>query len=396
MAVGTARAWGAVQFRAPVQQPNVAFFRRLHWRVLEPVTVHGQIHQLMEAELAWYQPTAETRPEMMKLPELAAQLRQALGVEGKRDIQAAARHLPAVSGGPWGEVAVRLGDDCAAIPDGDGFLLLAAEGIRPALVESEPQFAGYSAVLVNVSDVYAMGGRPLAVVDVLFERHHESAVPLWRGMNEAARRLAVPVVGGHTNLRSPYPALAVAILGRARRLLTSFDARPGDDLVAAIDLRGEMHREHPFWNASLSGPAARLRADYEVLPRIAEAGLAAAGKDISMGGLVGTTLMLIEASGVGATLDVDAVPRPPGVPLERWLLAFPSYGFLLAVPPAHTAAVLAEFAPREIAAAVVGRVDAGHRLTLTSGAGAERATVWDLAEEPLTGFTTASPGDLGA
>jgi putative N-acetyltransferase (TIGR04045 family) len=63
-AVGTARAWGAVQFRALVQQPNVAFFRRLHWRVLEPVTVHGQPHQLMEAELAWYQPTAETRPEI--------------------------------------------------------------------------------------------------------------------------------------------------------------------------------------------------------------------------------------------------------------------------------------------------------------------------------------------
>ena len=320
----------------------------------------------------------------------------ALGVDGKRDIQAAARHLPALPGGPWGETPVRLGDDCAAIPDGDGFLLLAAEGIWPALVETEPKFAGYSAVLVNVSDVYAMGGRPLAVVDVLFERDHEAAGPLWRGMSEAARRLGVPVVGGHTNLRSPYPALAVAILGRAKRLLTSFDARPGDDLIAAIDLRGEMHPQHPFWNASVNGPADRLRADYEILPRIAEAGLAVAGKDISMGGLVGTTLMLLESSGVGATLELDAVPRPrpdlpDAVPLLRWLLTFPSYGFLLAVPPRRSPAVLAEFSARQIDAAVVGKVDDSRRLTLASGG--QQATLWDLTDEPLTGFGARAGGE---
>jgi len=306
-------------------------------------------------------------------------------VQHKREIQAAARHLPSLAAGPWGSAPVRLGDDCAAIPDGEGYLLLAAEGIWPELVARDPAFAGYCAVLVNVSDVYAMGGRPLAVVDALFATDAPSAEPLWSGMRDAAERFGVPVVGGHTNLHSPYPALAAAILGRARRLITSFDARPGDDLILAVDLRGQMHGRYPFWNATTDAPPDRLRADHELLPALAEAGVVAAGKDVSMGGVIGTAVMLLEGSGVGATLSLEALSRSPGIPWESWLLAFPSYGFLLSVPPRQREAVLAAFAAREIAAAVVGTVDGSRRLTLSSGD--ERAALWDLAEAPLTGFS---------
>ena len=322
------------------------------------------------------------------LPELASHLRQALGVQQKREIQAAASRLPRLPAGPWGRAEVRLGDDAAAIPDGEGYLLLAAEGMWPELVAREPRFAGYCAVMVNVSDIYAMGGRPLAIVDALYATDATTAEPLWAGMADGAARFGVPVVGGHTNLHSPYPALAAAILGRARRLLTSFDARPGDDLIAAVDLRGQMHGRHPFWNASVDAPPERLRADYQILPQLAEGGVAAAGKDISMGGLVGTTLMLLEASGVGARLALDAIPRPPGVPWEIWLLAFPSYGFLLSVAPSRSGEATAAFAARGIDAAVVGRVDESRRLTLV--AGAEQATLWDLSVNPLTGFGPGS------
>jgi len=61
-AVGTANAWGASRFRATVQRPNVAFFRRLRWRTLEEIELIGQPHHLMEADLSWYRPTAEVRP----------------------------------------------------------------------------------------------------------------------------------------------------------------------------------------------------------------------------------------------------------------------------------------------------------------------------------------------
>ena len=42
-------------------------------------------------------------------------------------------------------------------------------------------------------------------------------------------------------------------------------------------------------------------------------------------------MMLAECSRVGVTIDVTRVPKPDGVPLERWLTTFPSYGYLLAV-----------------------------------------------------------------
>jgi putative N-acetyltransferase (TIGR04045 family) len=61
-AVGTARAWGATQFRATVQRPNLPLFRRLHWRSLEELVLHGQPHHLMEADLTRYPLTAEPRP----------------------------------------------------------------------------------------------------------------------------------------------------------------------------------------------------------------------------------------------------------------------------------------------------------------------------------------------
>ena len=50
-----------------------------------------------------------------------------------------------------------------------------------------------------------------------------------------------------------------------------------------------------------------------------------------MGGIVGTTLMLLESSNCGATIHLDQVPCPRGIGLEQWLLSFPSYGFLLSV-----------------------------------------------------------------
>jgi uncharacterized protein len=130
-----------------------------------------------------------------------------------------------------------------------------------------------------------------------------------------------------------------------------------------------------------------LRADLAVLPAIAEAGLALAAKDISQGGLVGTAMMLAECSGVGAAIDVSAVPKPEGVPPDRWLQTFPSYGYLLAVSPANAPAVLARFRDRGIAAADIGKVTADHRMVIADGRAAE--TIWDFAREPLIGCARA-------
>jgi AIR synthase-related protein len=314
----------------------------------------------------------------ISLEALVGLLRASRGFTHKRDIDGV---MAALRGGAPSDIAV--GDDCAAIPDGDGYLLFAIEGFLNEFVECEPWFAGYCGVMVNVSDIYAMGGRPTAIVDALWSRAGDAAMPILEGLAEASRVYGVPIVGGHSNRRADREQLSVAVVGRARRLLTSFDARPGEHLVAAIDLRGRFHEPYAYWNASVGASPERLRGDLEVLPALAEDGLAAAGKDISMAGVVGTALMLLECSGVGAVVDVDRIPRPDGVQLERWLCAFPSYGFLLSVPDRHLDAVLSRFAARGIACASVGRTDASRIVTVRRGDAS--AKLWDLEQESFIG-----------
>ena len=323
-------------------------------------------------------------------------IRASRGFDGKRDIAGAVEALGVASGGRLGVAGdvIAVGDDCAAIPDGNGFLLFAIEGFIDSFVAADPWFAGYCGVMVNLSDIAAMGGRPLAVVDALWAADEVGAAPVLAGLKAGAETYGVPVVGGHTNTRSDRGGLAVAVLGRAERLLTSFDARPGHDLVMAVDLRGRYRGPTSTnWDASTGAPLERLRLDLALLPEIAEAGLCGAAKDISMAGTVGTAAMLFECSGVGGVIDPALVPRPEGVDLGRWLMSFPSFGFLLSVAPDQTEAVVSRFAARGVVAARIGAVEPGHVLRLRDGA--DDVTVWDFAEAPLIGCTGSSPLLLG-
>jgi AIR synthase-related protein len=312
------------------------------------------------------------------LTGLAERLRQSRGIAAKADIAAVAATLD-LSGGD----AIAVGDDCAAIPEGDGYILFAIEGFMNEFVAADPWFAGWCGAMVNISDVAAMGGRPTAIVNAIWSNGADKAAPILEGLKAAAKTFGVPVIGGHTNVRSSQSQFAVAILGRATRLLTSFDARPGDKLIAAIDLRGRYREPFANWEAATDAPAERLRADLEILPSIAEAGLALAAKDISQGGIVGTAAMLAECSQVAIALDVEAIPIPAGAPLERWLLTFPSFGYLLSAKPEVVDEILSRFQRRGIAAATIGEVSSGTSVDIRAGSG--RATVWDFATQPLIG-----------
>jgi uncharacterized protein len=320
------------------------------------------------------------------LSALIATLQQSLGILHKRDIQVVSQVAAQLLPNAANHSEILLGDDCAALPDQDGFLLLAAEGLLPILVETEPWFAGWCAVMVNISDITAMGGRPIAVVDTVWSQSAEHSQPLLAGMIAAAQAYQVPIVGGHTNCHSPYNALSVAILGRAERLISGFQAKPGDRLLAAIDLRGTPHPTFPFWNAATTADPAQLRQDLALLPHIAEMGWCDAGKDISMGGIVGTLLMLLETSGCGAVLELEAIPRPPNLPLEKWLVSFPSYGFLLSVRPEYVAPIQQQFQHRGLACADIGEVNSTTQLWLKTPIATE--LFWDLATQPLMGFTS--------
>ena len=325
-----------------------------------------------------------TQPAM-SLTELTDALRGSPGFAHKRDISDVMAALGRALPGGVADMAqaVAVGDDCAAIPDpsGEGWLLFAIEGLVEEFVARMPWFAGYCGLMVNVSDICAMGGRPIAVVDALWSDGADSSEPVLDGLAAASARYGVPIVGGHSNHRAARGQLAVAVLGRARKLITSFDAQPDDDLILAVDLRGAFEEPYPYWNASTRAPAERLRGDIEILPRLAEDGLCDAGKDVSMAGAIGSALMLLECSGVGAQIDLDSIPRPDGVPLLRWLLSFPSFGYVLSVRPQQRLRVLERFAARGIAAARIGRVTVSPEVWLTQRG--ERALLWNVKEEPF-------------
>jgi uncharacterized protein len=300
------------------------------------------------------------------LSDLTGFLRRQAGVVDKLAITRAYAPAQLLAG------AIRIGDDCAAIPDNGGFLLLAGEGMLESFVSEDPWFAGYSAVMVNLSDIAAMGGRSLAIVDILWTPGLEQAGAIWEGITAASQAYGVPVVGGHTTItRSAKSFLGAAVLGKAQHLITSFDARPGDELLLAVDLRGKYQGDKPFWNASVGAPGERLRGDLALLPGLAEKGWVRAGKDVSNGGIIGTLAMLLQCSHVGGELWLDRIPSPNGADLARWLVSFPSFGFLLSVDSSHVANVTAAFNDRQIACRRVGEINDSGTFDLVFGAARE-------------------------
>ena len=318
------------------------------------------------------------------LEALARELRGRAELDLKRDIQIAARAFGRTAQSAWfpSPMPILNGDDAAALPDGDGFVLFAAEGMRSEFLAADPWFCGFCSVMVNLNDIAAMGGRPWAITDVLFMGTGENERVL-EGMCYASEVFGVPIVGGHTSRVPGASFLAVSVLGKAKRLISGHHAQAGQSLLVAVDLRGTFRGLGSNFNAASTASPAQLRRQLALLPELAEAGLVGAGKDISMAGVCGSLLMMLETSGVGATLDLARLPAPPSADPFRWLNAFPSFGFVLSAEPHAAREVCARFEDVGVTCAVAGEVTSHSRLELSYGR--ERASYWDLSE-PLTGF----------
>jgi selenophosphate synthetase-related protein len=308
------------------------------------------------------------------LDGLAGLVRSAPGLLGKRNLELI------------GELEIGIdGDDAALVAHGDGFLVLCGEAIAPSLVAADPFAAGAAAVVCNVSDVRAMGGRPLAIVDTVVSPDHDHARELLRGLTWAAGLLGVPIAGGHLTIADTAPALSATCTGTVRTPLRAANARPGDALVVAFCTDGRfLSPDGTFFSSLWDRPGELLCTDGEALVVLAEAGVAHAARDVSMPGVAGSLLQLLECCGCGATLDVDLIPRPRGTSIERWILTFPSYGYVLAVDPLRAEAAVREFTGRGLAATVCGAFDDTGVLALRSGG--RTAVAWDMRQAVLTGL----------
>jgi len=321
----------------------------------------------------------------MELHDIITDIRNYPGITRKRDIGRLAEMLRGGVGAAGTRVVTGFGEDAAAIAYGDHYLLLAAEGMWPRFINAEPYAAGKAAVTASVNDIYAMGGRPLAMVNVLSVATGEQRDRVMEGVRKGCEKLMVPMVGGHLNPDAGEVSLSVSILGAARCLLQSTNARAGQKIVLAVDLNGEhgQCKSVTSWDVHSGKTPEYLVERLSLLPQLAEAGLCRTAKDVSNGGIVGTLSLLCEYSGAGALLNLDAIPRPPHMDLLAWIKAFLSYGFLLGVDEPALPACLDAFRQKGITAAVIGEIRAERRMILRF-LGAE-ATLFDFTQESLTG-----------
>ncbi|MFN4253317.1 AIR synthase related protein, partial [Deinococcus sp.] len=174
--------------------------------------------------------------------------------------------------GPLGELIGALrGDDPGAL-GGFGYVgddgvplhgtdvIAACDAILPAMVERDPEWAGWCAVLVNMNDLSAMGAKPVGLLDSVAAPTASFARRILGGLRSGADAWGVPILGGHTQL-GVASSLSVTALGRTKRPVPGGGGRAGDDLSLTADLRGRWRRgfEGKQWDTTSARTGAELR-----------------------------------------------------------------------------------------------------------------------------------------
>ncbi|HUY88679.1 MAG TPA: thiamine-phosphate kinase [Pirellulales bacterium] len=199
-----------------------------------------------------------------------------------------------------------LGDDAALVAFNQRCECLVTvdaitEQVDFHLAQTDPRRIGRKALAVNLSDMAAMAGRPLAAF-VALALPREGALPLakelYLGMLPLAEKYGVAIAGGDTNCWNGPLAISVTLLGEVAEpgpLLRS-GARPGDWLLATGSFGGSILGRHFDFEPRVR-EALLLNQRYELH----------AGMDVS-DGLSLDASRLADASRCGAVLRLDAVP----------------------------------------------------------------------------------------
>ena len=228
-------------------------------------------------------------------------------------------HLPA----PTAEVLVGTdtGDDAAVVRLPGGQALIATLDFFTPIVD-DPYDWGRIAATNALSDVYAMGGRPLLALNVVNwpvdDLPLEMLGRVLQGGIDAASAAGVAVLGGHS-ITDPEPKYGMVAIGLAdpARIVRNSAVRAGDHLFLT----------KPIGLGIVSTAVKRGVADEGLIERAvelmttlndraAEAMLEAgamAATDVTGFGLLGHLQRMLEASGLAARVDASAVPVIDGV-----------------------------------------------------------------------------------
>ncbi len=330
----------------------------------------------------------EDLPPHMELKGLVESLRNFPGVTRKKSISSVINFFPKQA---CSKVLASYGEDAAVVEQDGKLLLLAADGIMPALMRANPFFAGYYAVLVNIHDISAMGGVPIAMLDILSVKDNRICSQVMKGMESAVKKFGVPIIGGHTHPDCDYDAIDIAIIGTAEpgQAIFSHTAQAGDDIVVGMDLEGYYPDALPYaWDTTSRKEAPILRRQMLIMNKIAKQGLVRSGKDISNPGTLGTLGMLLETSGKGAKVDIGRIPLPENVDMLQWLKSYQGFGYVVTCDPSNSQKVIDMYASVGITASVIGKVTEEPKLVVMDGIDSE--VMFDFEKEIITGCKPAS------
>ena len=292
------------------------------------------------------------------------------------------------------------GDDAAVLRlDDERALVLTTDFFTP--IVDDPADWGRIAAANALSDVYAMGGRPLFAVNLAAWPGDGLDIAILgqvlRGGAQVAAEAGCFVAGGHT-IDDPVPKYGLAVVGLADpgRLMTIDRAAPGDQLILTKAVgTGVIATALKRGAASAEAIQAAVASMTLLNVGASQAALAAgvrAATDVTGFGLLGHLHRMLAASGAAARINAAAVPLLPGaaelaaagfvsggtrantermrgfavldavIPAELAVLlhdAQTSGGLLLAAPPAAAPALLSELRAQELPAAGIGEVIRG-------------------------------------
>ena len=286
---------------------------------------------------------------------------------------------------PGGQISVGIGDDCASIRPSPGVELLVTtdmlmDGRHFRLDETTPAAVGYKALAVNLSDIAAMAGVPLAAfVAVALPKGEAVAIArgLHAGMAPLAEWYGVTLAGGDTNAWDGPLVVSVTLLGETttRGAVRRSGARVGDVIVVTGPLGGSLASGRHLRPAPRVHEALRIAARVPIHAMI----------DLSDGLASDLGHILTESGGLGARLIASAIPIHPDAqaisldadrtPLDHALRDGEDFELCLALDPADWSAWEAD----PVVGVCLTRVGT---ITADPGIVIERA---DGSIEPLTG-----------
>ena len=271
------------------------------------------------------------------------------------------------------------GEDAAYIKTGDEYIIFATDSVWHRVIVTDLYWAGFVSILVNVHDIYAMGGKPIAALNVVSARNKEELREIARGIRDACEKFDVKIVGGHVHPDAKIPSIDVSMMGKARKVLRSDTAEEGDSIILAADVEGVPHPKLPYNFDSTKKSKEILLEQFESMVEIAERGLANAAKDVSNAGILGTIAMMMEVSKKGCEIYVDRIFKPKNVDFTQWILSYPACAFVVAGK--NDREIIEVFEAHGLKAEKIGRVTGDRRITLKLED--EEETLFDLNRESV-------------